>query len=158
MRGMPRLASAMLAVLLAGACTTAPDPRRTASQEIAAPSAVVRQRIMGFLENRGFVIESEDAQGLIARTGAVDPGWASCDVIFYNDPHAESGQLGSARPVLDAARLSVIVVPTGSGSRVDARAAFSGTFVSRFSATARGTTCRSTGALEQTILAVARGG
>lgn len=151
---LQRPAALWLACALLTGCAAAPPPPTAA--EVAAPPETVRARIVAYLQARAFLV----AQGggpISATGGALDPGWAACGTIFYNDPYADVGQIGSAQPALSSSRIEVAIAPAAGGSSVAVQAAFAGTYVSRFSAVSREARCPSTGKLERSILAAASG-
>lgn len=93
------------------------------------------------------------------KDGAVDPQWADCPTITVRDPFSEA--LRHRRK--EAGEMSTRVTVTASAvtpstTKVTVRALFLGDYINDFTGTPQQAACRSTGALEQAVLAAIREG
>ncbi|MFO1068382.1 MAG: hypothetical protein U1E14_07650 [Geminicoccaceae bacterium] len=118
------------------------------------------ERIGNALRQRGFTITRADPNtGLldaVNRTGS-DAAWASCARLAFRDPMAEAFRSRSSDASGFESRVSVLASPQGKEVRVTVRASFLGQYINGFTFATETAPCRSTGALEDIVLAALRG-
>jgi hypothetical protein len=120
----------------------------------------VIDRTSAALRERGFTVTRADPNtGLldaVNRTGS-DAAWASCARLSFRDPMAEAFRSRSSDASGFETRVSLIASPQGDkDSRVTVRASFLGQYINGFTFTTETAPCRSTGALEELVLASLR--
>lgn len=131
-------------------------------ETVAAPATEVVTRINAALRQRGIVplgpVVAElpiEARGQLGSP----PGWAACPEVSLRDPFAEAfrARTASAGEIRSSMTVTVRGID-GDQSRVAVRAVHQGTYINSFTNNPEQRPCRSTGVLEQEILAAARGG
>jgi len=144
--------------------STQVQPRASGGAEATLDGAAppVLERAVAAMQSQGLtvsVLPGPSGTVEASKDGMVDPHWADCPTITVRDPFSEA--LRSRRK--EAGEMSTRVTVTASAvapgtTRVAVRALFLGDYINDYTGTPQQAACRSTGALEQAVLAAIREG
>ena len=166
----------LLLPLALAACAPLHGPRQAPADSIAvqprvagAAEAVVDvtpeialERARAALQARGFTFDAlaSPAGTLEANNGGqAETDWANCPVITLRDPFSEALRSRRTRAGEVSTRVTVkATAATATSTRVAIRALSIGSYVNGFTGTPQQGACRSTGVLEQELLAAMRTG
>ncbi len=147
--------------ICAGCATASPPPSPVAVAQVDATPEVVRSRLVRAIGAMGLVPSPTSAPTDLRATaaaGAIDPSWAVCPHLWYEDPTSFFPRWQVARPSPLSAMVRVGVAPSGGMTAVRAEARFEGTYLDNFVNYTRTASCRSTGTLERRLLDAAAAG
>lgn len=159
MRGTVLAAMASAGLLLAACAPTAP-PRgpSAASATVPAPAPEVRDRLEAELRQAGLeIVASTDGSIRAERRSAVPAAWFSCRRILVSDTQSDFNRQDWASPRGARMVVNVGLSPLGGQTSTTVVAEVLGLYRDRYRNLPFERPCASTGALEQQLLAAARG-
>ena len=145
----PALWTAYL-ILLAG-CANGPA---VSERTVAAPPAVVLERIGAKLDALGFTRSGGQPGALAARSDRSLPAWATCSPALVGDGDDRRVMVSAERRY---AEVRVTAAPAGGQAAVSIDAGFRADYRNRLRAASFQRRCRTTGTLEALLLAAASG-
>ena len=144
--------------------STQVQPRASGGAEgtLDGAAAPLLERAAAAMRSQGLtlsVLPGPSSTAEASKDGVVDPQWADCPTITVRDPFSEALRHRRKQAGEMSTRVTVTATAvTPSTTKVAVRALFLGDYINDFTGTPQQAACRSTGALEQAVLAAIREG
>ena len=145
-----------------GSSEVRPRTPGAADATVEIPTDVALKRAVAALGAQGLTVSSlPGPSGTVeaTKTGAVEPDWAECPIVTVRDPFSEAFRSRRKQAGELSTKVTVSVSPAAPGStKITVRSLFLGTYINDYTGNPQQAACRSTGVLEQAVLAEIRGG